>query len=313
MSLSATLQIIAGCFFLGLFPVIAWSYIFLKKQREDRKHAFLTFLMGAGAVFPIILYKYLWQYFPSINILEYAKNYENDLIGFSGFILIPVSVIITFMFVGVLEETMKQSVVHAVDDRRIRHIDDSIMFSILAAIGFAFTENILYFYNIWLKQGPENLLVPFLFRSIFSSFAHILFSAIYGYYYGIAHFAKPILQEELINKRHSFWDWYNRVIRRGTDRLFHEQKMLEGFVYAVGLHAVYNVFLEMNWTFIMVPYLVIGYMYVSHLFALKENHKRLDLIYFNERNNKAEPKKIAVYSSKFLKGLRLIKQEEEVL
>ncbi len=288
MTVSATLQIIGGCFLLALMPASAWAYIFLKKQKEDRRAAFLTFLIGAGAVFPILLYKYLWKYFPSINIIEYAKNFENDLIGLSGFAMIPLSVIITFSFVGVMEETMKQSVVHAVDDRKIRHIDDSIMFSILAAIGFAFTENILYFYNIWVKQGPENLFVPFLFRSVFSAFAHILFSTLYGYYYGIAHFAKPLLQEELTNKRHTFWDWFHRthrVIRRGEVRLFHEQKMLEGFLLAVVFHAIYNVFLEMNWTFIMVPYLVIGFIFVSHLLAEIKNHKRLDLVFEDERNH----------------------------
>ncbi len=285
MDLSATLQIIGGCFFLALMPATAWTYIFLKKQKEDRRVAFFTFLLGAGSVCPILLYKYLWKFIPSINIIEYAKNYENDLIGLSGFAMIPLSVIITFSVVGVLEETMKQSVVHAVDDRKIRHIDDSVMFSILAAIGFAFTENILYFYNIWEKQGPNNLLVPFLFRSIFSSFAHILFSTMYGYYYGVAHFAKPILQEELNNKRHSFWDWFHKKVSRGEVRLFHEEKMLEGFILAVGLHAIYNVFLEMNWTFIMVPYLVIGFMYISHLFGEIKNHKRLDLVYVDERNH----------------------------
>lgn len=306
MVLSATLQIIVACGFLALFPAGAWAYVFLKKQKEERSYALLTFIMGAGAVFPILLYKHLWQFFPSINVLEYAHNFEDDLVGLSGFVTIPVSVILTFAFVGVIEEVMKQSVVHAVDDRRIRHIDDSIMFSILAAIGFAFTENILYFYNIWAKQGPENLLVPFLFRSIFSSFAHILFSSMFGYYYGVAHFAKPLLQEELTNKQHGFWDWYNRVVRRGTTRLFHEQKMLEGFVTAVGLHAIYNVFLEMNWTFIMVPYLVLGYLHVSHLFAQKENHKRLDLVYFSDRNNEDAPKSSAKISTWILQKLHLV-------
>ena len=67
--------------------------------------------------------------------------------------------------------------------------------------------------------------------------------------------------------------------------MFHEQHMLKGLTIAVVLHAVYNVFLEMNWTFIMVPYLVIGYLYVSHLFKMKENHKRLDLLLERERNH----------------------------
>lgn len=283
--MSAFFQIVAASALLAAFPAGTWGYIFFKKQPEDRLHTILTFGIGALAVFPILLYKWLWKYFPNINILAYSKNFENDLIGIEGFVMIPLSVIIAFAFIGVIEEVMKMSVVHAVDDNRIRHIDDAIMFSILAALGFAFMENILYFYTIWSKQGPENLLIPFLFRAVFSTFAHILFSAIFGYYYGIAHFAKPLLQKELHDNRHTWWDWYHKVFKWKTAELFHEEKMLEGLTLAVGLHAVYNIFLEMNWTFIMVPYLVVGYLFVSHLLKMKENNKRLDLLLESARNH----------------------------
>ena len=300
MTLSAILQIIAGCAVLASFPAGAWGYIFYKKQHEDRLHTVVTFIIGGLAVFPILLYKYLWKFFPDINILAYAKNFEKDLIGISGFAMIPLSVIIAFAFVGIIEEVMKMSVVHAVDDNRIRHIDDAIMFSILAALGFAFTENILYFYTIWAKHGAENLLVPFVFRAVFSTFAHVLFSAIFGYYYGIAHFAKPLLQEELKDKRHAFWDWYHKIFNWKTNELFHEQKMLEGLTLAVVLHAVYNIFLEMNWTFIMMPYLILGYAFVSHLFKIKENHKRLDLLAVGERSHNYPPRRIAHHVSRLL-------------
>lgn len=304
MSTSAFFQIISGCAFLAAFPAATWGYLFYKKQPEDRRHTMLTFGLGALSVFPILLYKWLWKYFPGINILEYSKNFENDLIGIAGFAMIPVSVIIAFAFIGVIEEVMKMSCVHAVDDNRIRHIDDAIMFSILAGLGFAFTENILYFYTIWSKQGAEHLLVPFLFRSVFSTFAHILFSAMFGYYYGMAHFAKPLLQEELRNSKFTFWDWYNKVFKFRTVELFHEQKMFEGLLLAVGLHAVYNIFLEMNWTFVMVPYLVVGYLFVSHLFKLKENHKRLDLFLAHERNHNQPPKKIAIHMANLAARLK---------
>jgi len=310
MSTSAFLQIIAGCVFLAAFPAGAWGYIFFKKQPEDRFHTIITFFIGGLAVFPILLYKWLWKFFPSLNIFAYSKNFENDLIGIEGFVMIPLSVIIVFAFVGVIEEIMKQSTVHAVDDNRIRHIDDAIIFSIIAALGFSFTENILYFYGIWAKHGVDHLLVPFLFRSVFSTFAHILFSALFGYYYGIAHFAKPLLQEELRNNRHTFWDWYHRVFKWKTATLFHEEKMLEGLTLAVGLHAVYNIFLEMNWTFIMVPYLIAGYLFVSHLLKMKENHKRLDLVFVHERNHTCGPKKIAGHATKILRKLR--RQEQEI-
>lgn len=307
MTTSGILQIIVACAFLAAFPAAAWGYVFYKKQPEDRRQTALTFIVGALCVFPILLYKYLWKFFPDINILAYSKNFENDLVGISGFAMIPLSVIIAFSVIGVIEEVMKQSAVHSVDDRSIRTIDDSIMFSILAALGFSFTENILYFYTIWTKQGPENLLIPFMFRSVFSTFAHVLFSSMFGYYYGIAHFAKPLLQEELKNNRYTFWDWYHKIFKFKTAALFHEEKMLEGLTIAVVLHAVYNIFLEMNWTFIMVPYLVGGYLFVTHLFKMKENQKRLDLLYVEERNHAYPPKKIAQKLGRLVRGTAKVK------
>lgn len=287
------LQIIGACFVLASIPAGVWGFIFYKKQPEDRRYVALTFVLGTLAVFPILLYRWLWQFFPWLNVLEKFKRFEGVSLGFENLIAIPLSVVFTFMFVGVIEEVMKQSTVHAVDDRKIRHIDDAIEFSILAALGFSFTENIIYFYNIWIEKGPESLFLPFLFRSVFSTFAHLLFSGMFGYFYGIAHFAKPILQQELRDHRNVLLRWFHRAFRFKTAEFFHEEKMFEGLSLAVLLHAVYNVFLEMEWTFLMVPYLVIGYLFLSHLFSLKENRKRYGILLAGERNHGEEPRKIA--------------------
>lgn len=287
------LQIIGVCLMLAAIPAGVWGYVFYKKQPVDRFHIWLTFLLGALAVFPILLYRWLWQFFPWINVLEQVKRYDHISFGFENLIAIPLSIILTFMFVGVIEEVMKQSSVHAMDDRRIRSIDDAIEFSILAALGFSFTENIIYFYNIWIEKGPDNLFLPFVFRSVFSTFAHLLFSGMFGYFYGIAHFAKPILQEELRDRRNVLLRWFHRVFRFKTAEFFHEEKMFEGLALAVLLHAIYNVFLEMQWTFLMVPYLVIGYLFLSRLFSLKENRKRYDLLLVGERNHEKEPRQVA--------------------
>lgn len=295
------LQIISACALLAAIPATVWGYIFYRKQPEDRKYFMLTFGFGALAVFPILLYKFLWKFFPWMNIFEATKRYEDIGLGLAGFGLIPLSVILTFMFVGVIEEVMKQSSVHAVDDRKIRNIDDAIAFSIIAALGFSFTENILYFYNIWSAKGPEHILIPFVFRSIFSTFAHILFSGIFGYFYGLAHFAKPILQQELRDNRTTFWDIMHRIFRFKTASLFHEEKMFEGLFLAVGLHAIYNIFLEMNWTFLMVPYLVGGFILLSYLFKLKNNRKEFGLLYELERNNESEPRRVTKWFRKLVR------------
>lgn len=267
-----TIQII-GSIILACIPAAIWGYIFYQKNPEKRGVTAITFIFGALAVFPILIYKFSWQFFPWMNAFKFAENYRNDIIGFSNAITLPLSIIITFMIVGIIEENMKFGSVKMVDDDEIKNIDDSMEFFILAALGFSFTENILYFYNIWVAEGAYQLLLPFLFRSTFSTFAHLLFSGLLGYYYGIAHFAGPILQEEIRAKNH-FWSRIPRKIlffRR--EKLFHEEKMLEGLLLAIGLHALFNIFLEMGLTFMIVPFLVGGYVTLSYLFDLKDSHK----------------------------------------
>lgn len=314
MNQAEVIKILLGCAFLALFPTAAWAYVFYKKQPEDRLHAMLTFAIGGLSVFPILLYQYLWKYFPNINVLTKAENYSNDYIGIDGLFLVPISVILTYMFVGVLEEVMKMSSVHAVDDHRIRHIDDAIMFAILAALGFSFTENIfVYFYDSYMSGGFEKLFFTFIIRSLFCTFGHILFSAIFGYYYGIAHFASPILQEELLAGRSRIWKWFHTIFKFKTKSLFHEEKMLEGLALAVGLHAFYNVSLKMEWYFMMVPYLVIGYVFVSHLFEMKENHKRYDLLLENQRNHEFPSRRLAQGITKLLRLGRREKVPEKAV
>lgn len=282
--MSNTLQII-GSVILACVPAILWGRVFYKKSPESRGLTALTFFVGALSVFPILIYKFLWQFFPWMNAFKIAENYKDDVIGFSSTLVLPLSVIITFMLVGIIEENMKLISVKVVDDDEIKNIDDSIEFFVLAALGFAFTENILYFYNIWLGQGPSNLFLPFLFRSSFSTFAHLLFSGILGYYYGIAHFANPILQEELNKKKGRFRASLFKTLSFGRVMFFHQEKIFEGLLLAIGLHALFNIFLEMKLTFMIVPFLVCGYTALNYLFNKKENHKNYGKLLTEGRNH----------------------------
>ena len=63
-----------------------------------------------------------------------------------------------------------------------------------------------------------------------------------------------------------------------SSTLFHEEKIAEGVILAILLHAFFNIFLELGWTFVMVPYLFIGYAVLSHLFKKKEDHKDYEKI-----------------------------------
>lgn len=288
--MNTTIQI-TGSILLALIPAMIWGVMFYLKRPENRKLSTWTFLTGALMVFPILFYKFLWQFFPWINAFQLADNYKADYIGFTNFTILPLSVIITFMLVGVIEEVMKYIAVKVGNEDNLLTIDDAIIFFIIAALGFSFTENILYFYNIWVAEGVEHLFVPFLFRSMFSTFAHIMFSGILGYYYGIAHFAKPILQEEIRANRKHWTILWHKILSIRKDKLFHEEKFSEGLLIAVGLHAIFNIFLEMNLTFLTVPFLVGGYTALTYLFTKKQNHKKYGRLIEGEHNHPVNPHK----------------------
>lgn len=275
---------IIGSILLACLPAFVWGYIFYKKNPEEKRLTALTFIAGAIAVFPILIYKALWPYIPWLNAFKAAERYGQEVINLSEIIAVPLSVLIIFLIVGAIEELTKLSAVKIVDDEEFKSVDDSIEFFIIAALGFAFTENILYFYNIWAMEGSQNLFLPFLFRSSFSTFAHIMFSGIFGYYYGVAYFAKPMLQEEIRENRHYWTKALHKVFGWRQEKLFHQERILEGTILAVGLHAIFNVFLEMNWTFLIVPMLISGYITLDYLFTKKENRKALGKFQVGFRN-----------------------------
>lgn len=271
------MKILVSILFAAI-PAFIWIHIFYKKDPVFRSKAGQTFLFGMLAVLPILFYKWTWQYLPQLNIFNYTNNFETNVLSFTPSLFLPIGTVIAFMFVGVIEEYMKHTVVHKVDRGFFRNVDDSIEFAILSALGFAFIENVMYFYYIWEYQGFDILMVSFVFRAVFSTFAHVLFSGIYGYFYGIAYFADPIWSEEVRKSRHPLVNLFHRVMHFKRNRIFATEKITEGLFLAVALHAVFNILLELQLTFFMVPFLVLGYSYLDHLFKEKENLKRYGLL-----------------------------------
>lgn len=269
---------------LAIIPACVWGYIFWKKQVGQKMMLFQTFVVGAFFVTPLLLYKHLWQYFPWLNAFQYTDQFSNDIIGFSTFQMIPMDVLITFMIVGIIEEVTKLWAVKSTEKGRICSIDDAIEISIMAALGFAFAENILYFYNIIATRGAEDILYPFIFRSVFSTFAHVMFSGILGYYYGLAIFATEQVQEKHSHKRWPLITAVAKAFHFKKNVLFHHEKITQGLIIAVVLHALFNIFLEMNWTFLIVPFLTGGYIYLTSLLSRKDAHKIYCLV-DNRRND----------------------------
>jgi RsiW-degrading membrane proteinase PrsW (M82 family) len=77
--------------------------------------------------------------------------------------------------------------------RQINGIVDGIVYAGISAVGFAFTENVLYFGSAYLGDeekhmpgGVSALIVTFVLRGVFSPFAHPLFTSMTGIGVGIA-------------------------------------------------------------------------------------------------------------------------------
>lgn len=261
------------CILLAGLPVGVWGYIFYKKSPFSKYLTAITFLTGGLSVFPILLYKYSWNYFPWMNAFRYAERLSGYHIAISDVLIVPLSVLATFMIVGVIEEWMKHYTVRVVDDKCLRSIDDAIVLSIIAALGFAFVENILYFFDIWLTHGAGDLVLPFIFRSLFSTFAHVMFSGIFGYFYGVGHFASERLQTEIRVSRRTHVRFFHRIFGFFTSDLFYKEKILEGLILASVLHAVFNVALELNLAYVLVPFLSVGYLILDYLLKQKQNHE----------------------------------------
>lgn len=174
-----------------------------------------------------------------------------------------------FMIVGMLEEFTKHLVLRFSDEEKIHSVGEAIQFSIVVALGFAFVENLQYFSNMGnmkLFSAPEFMILVAL-RSLVSVGAHVSFSALLGYFYGVSKFASEIYQREVLEHRHQVIEWFHRVIHLKGSILFHEQRMMEGVLLAMVLHGIYNSLLEfghVSMALLLVGALMLMVVYLLH-------------------------------------------------
>ncbi len=194
------------------------------------------------------------------------------LVAFAGTLTLHEKVWL-FMIVGMLEELTKHLVLRFSDEEKIHSVGEAIQFSVVVALGFAFVENIQYFSNIGnmsLFSAPEFMMLVVL-RSIVSVGAHVSFSAILGYFYGMAKFAHTIYQQEVLERRHPIIEKMHQCLHLKGEVLFHEQKLMEGVLLAMVLHGVYNSLLEFGYVGLALP--MVGLMLCIVVALL--HHKKL--------------------------------------
>lgn len=258
---TALLWIISGV--LALIPVMIWLYILFSDKKSDKKILALIFSGGILAVIIVFATQYLWIYVPEIDpFLWIETNISDPTYYFVGI----------FILVGIMEELVKQMMVRYVDTKTvlIQTVNDSIKFSLVAALGFAFAENIIYFKTVMAVAPIQEVIVTFLFRSIFTACAHMIFSGIFGYFFGIAKFTLDIT-------RHRHWEGkiyfgvhlISKIFRIPYAQAFKEYKILQGLVIAIVLHTIFNYLLQMNQILPVIGLVGLGYAYLRYLLSRK--------------------------------------------
>src|SRR3989339_484205 len=256
---------------LALIPVLLWVPIIYYKKDKNYKIVSLVFLLGTLTVLPIIGLQYLWFYFPELDVYaQINANVTNVHIGF----------LLTFIFVGMFEEIAKDSVVHYVDHSRIaiNTINDAILYAVIAALGFSFTENIVYLHSILKTGNIVDIVSVFSFRSIVTMCAHMTFSGIMGYFYGMAKFADPFFnQASWQGKKFIFVDLMDRLIKFKKINSYRISTMIKGLLIAMGLHAAFNFLLQFQMLWPAVFLVLGGYLYIHHVMRRKAAHVLLGI------------------------------------
>lgn len=168
------------------------------------------------------------------------------------------------MFLAIIEEYVKHLTVRFVDDKKIKDIDDAITLSIIVGLAFSFIETIIYAINV----GDMAIVLP---RALLTMPIHVICSGIFGYYYGLARFAEPILEAEHKQKKYQIrFKWFHTILRMKKSDIYEEEKTAQGLVLATLFHTVANLLFELNYAFVAVPLIVVGLIALSYFY--KESH-----------------------------------------
>lgn len=261
------LYIVSGA--LALVPAIIW-FTFLLNKSKRTSIQILIFFLSIFTVVPVFALHYVLDLFPQFDILAFLQNQIHNQ---------NANYVLLFISVGIVEEIVKQIILRVVDRKYllVQTINDSIHYSLIAALGFAFAENIFYIFSIYNQLGWQQLIIPYLFRSIFTTAAHLIFSGFFGYFYGLAKFSMNITeQSRWAGKKHHFANFIGSIFQISRLQAVKELMIIRGLIVAIALHAVFNFMLQLNQIIPVAIYIVAGFGLLLH--QLRQKSGKLILV-----------------------------------
>lgn len=272
---------------LAIAPAAIWLKILRsRKQTQERRDLERVFVWGFLSIIPVVGFQLItsctpFEVFGFQVPLPCLPSRFNPLLFIESHHYNPtISSALVFSWFAALEEIGKLSIVKYVDfkGKKVLTINDALMFSITAALSFAFVENILYFRNILVGGSIATFFTVFVFRSIFTVAAHVIFSGIAGYYYGLAKFAKPIIGTTFWKKQElSIPKFFSKHLHTKPSTAYKAQLIIKGLLIATLAHAVFNFLLERHEVLWVVLLVIAGIFYIIHLIQRKSGALYLQL------------------------------------
>jgi len=188
----------------GLLPSLAWLSYYLRKDAhpEPKRMILKIFLWGALMTLPVFIIEtglakvidivLAWLNFPQINCVQFCTTpYLDYLTGLSlnnlGGLSFIILLIYWFLTISFVEEFFKYLVIK-IKVINSPHLDeplDVMLYMVVAALGFAAVENVLYLFGLPGQMSFNKLIDSTLFvdciRFVGAVFLHTLCSAVIGY------------------------------------------------------------------------------------------------------------------------------------
>ncbi|MDD5623765.1 MAG: PrsW family glutamic-type intramembrane protease [Candidatus Peribacteraceae bacterium] len=247
---------------VALIPAVIWCLLFLKYHVERLTLVFLMFFAGMLSTAPILFYDalvrngielqfFLFRIVPENFSRSSSAFVTGNIASAAGVRATLLTSLVSFLIVGLIEETSKFWVLKKSGTPFFRCINDVMELGIIVAIGFAFAENVInptYFVGFiqeYLMDAAQPDWGAFLGnvvgRAVLTNMVHILSTGVFGYFFGLALFAGPYLEDAHNRGKVSLVAFLIGMVLQVPEKVvFRRQMILTGLFAAVVLHGLFN-------------------------------------------------------------------------
>ena len=243
-SLSFSLSLSLFLFLLVIISFIAW--IVFKKDLSIFWAYLRNFLIFLVFVFIIwIIFFFIESLSSNFSFLNSSLSSKESLYFWDTLFNTFKLIIFYYVLVAFIEESSKHFNFIGASILDIKDINSWVMYAIFVALGFSFIENILYFHSLYLQHWISfELTKTYFFRSIFSIIVHVFCSSVIAFFFTKAYLAYKKQNKLFPYLKTFFW----------------------GLSIWILLHFIFDFSLTIGFSFIIILYFVVWYLYVSSIF-----------------------------------------------